>query len=89
MQHTLTFTVGDKKYVSKPFDFETMCIINDAHNDRDKRGPLNICRGAVDYIFEGTEATQDVIDALDVQEHARLCIELWGFYVDVLSSKNE
>lgn len=89
MQHTLTFTVGDKKYVSKPFDFETMCIINDAHNDRDKRGPLNICRGAVDYIFEGTEATQDVIDALDVQERARLCIELWGFYVDVLSSKNE
>lgn len=89
MQHTLTFTVGNKKYVSKPFDFETMCVINDAHNDRTKRGPLNICRDAVDYIFEGTEATQDVIDALDVKERARLCVELWGFYVDVLSSKNE
>ncbi len=89
MQHTLTFTVGNKKYISKPFDFETMCVINDAHNDRDKRGPLNICRDAVDYIFEGTDATQDVIDALDFKERARLCIELWGFYADALSSKNE
>ena len=89
MQHTLTFKAAGKKYVSKPFDFETMCIINDAHNDREKRGPLNICRDAVDYMFEGTEATQDVINSLDIKERTRLCIELWGFYVDVLSSKNE
>lgn len=88
MQHVLTFTVGDKKYVSRPFDFETMCVINDAHNDRDKRGPLNICRDAVDYIFEGTDATQDVINSLGAEERARLCLELWGFYADALSSKN-
>lgn len=89
MQHTLTFTVGDTKYVSRPFDFETMCIINDAHNDREKRGPLNICRDAVDYIFEGTDATQDIIDSLDAPTRTRLCIKLWEFYIDAISSKNE
>lgn len=87
MQHTLSFTYDKRKYVSKPFDFETMCKINDAHNSGDTKGPLNICRGGVDYMFEGTEATQDVIDALDAGEHSRLCLELWGFYVEALSSK--
>ena len=36
MQHTLTFVKDKVKYVSKPFDFEAMCIINDAHNDENK-----------------------------------------------------
>ena len=80
MQHTLTFKHDNKKYVSKPFDFEAMCIINDAHNDENKNGPLNICREAVDYMFEGTDATQDIIDAIDVGTHSRLCMELWKFY---------
>lgn len=88
MQHTITFTMDNKKYVSKPFDFETMCIINDAHNAPGKRGPLNICRDAVDYIFEGTEATQDIIDALPAKERTRLCIELWAFYAEALAPKN-
>lgn len=88
MQHTLTFTAGGKKYVSRPFDFETMCIINDAHNDREKRGPLNICRGAVDYIFEGTDATQEIIDSLDAAARTKLCVKLWEFYIEALSSKN-
>ena len=89
MQHTLTFTVDKKKYVSKPFDFEAMCIINDPHNDENQKGPLNICRDAVDYMFEGTEATQDVIDSLDLSERSKMCITLWGFYLDALTSKNE
>lgn len=88
MQHTITFTKDKKKYVSKPFDFEAMCIINDAHNSDGKRGPLNICRDALDYMFEGTEATQDVINSLDVGERTRLCIDLWGFYAEALTSKN-
>ena len=88
MQHTVTFTHNSKKYVSKPFDFEAMCIINDVHNGTTKRGPLNICRQALDSMFEGTEATQDIIEAMDVKERTRLCIELWGFYAEALSSKN-
>ncbi|MCD8180885.1 MAG: hypothetical protein LUF26_05330 [Firmicutes bacterium] len=89
MQHTITFTKDNTKYVSKPFDFEAMCLINDAHNDDGKKGPLSICRGAVDYLFEGTDATQDVIDALDAGERSKMCITLWGFYVDALASKKE
>ena len=85
----LTFKHDNKKYVSKPFDFEAMCIINDAHNDENKNGPLNICREAVDYMFEGTDATQDIIDAIDVGTHSRLCMELWKFYIDALTTKNE
>lgn len=89
MQRVLTFTLDKKKYVSKEFDFETVCMINDVHNDAKVKGPLNMCRDAVDYMFEGTEATQDIINGLDVNTRARLCIKLWGFYVDVLNEKNE
>lgn len=89
MQTTLTFTFDGKKYVSKPFDFEAMCLINDAHNDTEKHGPLNICRGALDYVFEGTEATEDIIGKLDASKRAAMCLKLWGFYVEALSSKKE
>lgn len=89
MQHTLTFTIDKKKYISKPFDFETVCLINDAHNDESKKGPLNMCRDAVDYMFEGTEATQDVINSLDVNTRTRLCLALWEMYIDAITSKNE
>lgn len=89
MQHTLTFNYNKKKYVSKAFDFETMCMVNDSHNIGESKGPLSICRNGVDYMFEGTEATQDIINALPPQERSRLCLELWGFYVEALSSKKE
>ena len=79
MQHILTFVKDKIKYVSKPFDFEAMCIINDAHNDENKKGPLSICRDALDYMFEGTDATQDIIDSVDVNERAKMCLVLWGF----------
>lgn len=89
MQHNLTFTLDKKTYVSKPFDFEAMCLINDAHNDDSKNGPLSICREAVDYLFEGTEATQDIIESLDLGERSKMCLTLWNYYVDALSSKKE
>lgn len=88
MQHTLSFELNKKKYVSKPFDFEAMCLINDSHNGDGEKGPLSICRNALDYMFEGTEATQDVIDSIDVGSRSGMCLKLWGFYVDALSSKN-
>ena len=89
MQKTLTITVDKKKIISKPVDFEAMCLINDEHNNEKNKGPLTICRGAVDYLFEGTEATQEVINALDLNTRTRLCIELWSMYVDTLTAKNE
>lgn len=89
MQHTLTFEKDKKKYVSKPFDFEAMCMINDAHAGEDKSGILSVCRDAVDYLFEGTEATQDIIDGMDVKDHVQMCLTAWNFYRDALNSKNE
>ena len=89
MQHTLSFTSGDTKYISRPFDFETMCIINDAHNNPEKRGPLNLCRDAVDYMFEGTQADQEVINSLPAGVRAELCVKLWEFYLEAVTSKNE
>ena len=89
MQHTLTFEQDNKKYVSKPFDFEAMCMINDMINSEKEQGILSVCRGAVDYLFEGTEATQDIVDGMDVKEHVNMCLTLWEFYRDALNSKNE
>lgn len=36
-------------------------------------------------MFEGTEATQDIINDMDVKDRVRLCIEIWGFYAEVLT----
>lgn len=87
MQRTLSITVDKKTITSKPFDFEAMCIINDAHNDEKAKGPLSMCRDAVDYLFEGV-ATQEVINSLDLNTRTKLCLTLWGMYVDSLTSKN-
>ena len=89
MQRTLSITVNKKTIVSKPFDFKAMCIINDRHNDAEAKGPLSMCADAVDYLFEGTEATQEVIDALDVEKRTQLCLTLWRMYMDTITSKNE
>ena len=88
MQKTLTIKQDKKTIISKPFDFEAMCIINDAHNDERAKGPLSMCRDAVNYLFEGTDATQEVIDALSVEEHTQLCLALWRMYMDAITSKN-
>ena len=54
---------------------------NDAHNDENKKGPLSICRDALDYMFEGTDATQDIIDSVDVNERDKdWSCTLGGFY---------
>ena len=89
MQHTLTYEKDGKKYTSKPFDFEAMCIINDSHTKNDDSGYLRHCSGAVDYLFEGTDVTQDVIDKMDIGVRGKMCLTLWKFYIDALSSKNE
>ncbi len=89
MQHTLTYETDGKKYTSKPFDFEAMCIINDAHTKNEDGGFFRHCRDAVDYLFEGTDVTQDMIDSMDIGERIGMCRTLWRFYIDVLTSKNE
>ncbi len=95
MQTTLTFTHDKKKYVSKQFDFETACLINDRHAQNmsaeipDKVGILRMCMDGVVHMFDGTEATQDVIDSLPVKTKAALCGTLFNIYMEECFSKNE
>lgn len=83
MEKVLSFTQNGKEYVSKPFDFEAMCIINEAHNDKNLYGVLMFCRDAVDYLFEGI-VSQETINNLDTSVRALFCIDLWGWYVEEL-----
>lgn len=89
MQHILDFTKENKKYISKPFDFEALCLVNDAHISGAEKGPVRICSGAVDYMFEGTEATQEIIDGLDLSTRVELCMRIWSFYAEALNSKKK
>lgn len=88
MQRTLSITVNKKTITSKPFDFKAMCMINDLYNSEKPIGPLSMCTDAVDYLFEGTEASQEVINALDIETRTRLCLTLWRMYMEVATSKN-
>lgn len=87
---TISFVKNKKTYISKPFDFEAMCLINDEFFRSEKAGNLRMCNGAVDYLFDGTEATADVMKSISVSTRTRLCTELWHMYMEALtSSKNE
>lgn len=88
MRSCIDFEYGGRTYVSKPFDFEAMCIVNDAHNSMAKHGPLNICRGAVDYLFDGTDATEAVMEKLDVSVRTALCLRVWELYCAAVPEKN-
>lgn len=83
---TLKFEYHQKTYISKPFDFEALCLINDHHGDKDT-GIFRMAAPAVRYMFDGTEATSDIINKLPLAEMSRLCREAWEMYLNVI--KNE
>lgn len=89
MQNVLTIKLDKKTITSKPFDFKAMCLINAKHNDETVKGPLMYSTDAVDYMFEGTEATQEVINELPPGVKAKLCLKAWDMYIDALTVKNE
>lgn len=87
MQKVLSFTEGKKKYVSKPFDFEAMCLIQEIHVTRETDSIGRLCGGAVDHLFEGTEATQDVLDR-NLAEKMQMCKQAWIWYIENMTRKN-
>lgn len=94
MQTTLHFTKDNKKYVSKPFDFETACLINDRHAQNisapinEKIGIMRMCFDGVLRMFDGTEATEDVIEGLSVKQKTEMCSKLFDIYTEECFSKN-
>ena len=89
MQKVLSFTDTEekKKYISKPFDFEAMCLIQEIHVTGKTDSIGRLCGGAVDHLFEGTEATQDVLDRNPV-EKMKMCKQVWLWYVAAMTGKN-
>lgn len=91
MQRVLTFKVGNKKYISKPWDFEALCRVQEEHIKKETDSIGRIAGGAVDYLFEGTEATQDILNAATV-EKMRMCREVFGWYLadmGAIAGKND
>lgn len=88
MQMTLSVNIGNKKIISKPFDFEAMCIIDDARFG-DRAGTLNLCRNVVPYLFDGTEATEEELKKFPPDVMTRLCKKIWEIYVEVLNKSEK
>ena len=80
MKQTISVVKEDKTVVSRPFDFEAMCLVDDAHSAAKRPGILRMCRPAVEYMFDGTEAGGEFIKTLDPKEMAALCLEVWDMY---------
>lgn len=84
MKTTLTFEHEGKTYVSKQFDFETLCLINDHHGD-EGIGVIRMTADAVDYMFRETEGAA-LITKLSPGTRARLCREAWDIYADAIKN---
>lgn len=85
---SIRFKTGGKEYSSKPFDFKAMCMVNERHNDEDIKGPLMMCKDAVEYLFDGTDGAA-VLAKLPPGELAKLCVAVWQLYITALETKNE
>ncbi len=87
-QKTIKIKLGDNMVVSKPFDFEALCLINDKHGSG-SAGLVVLGSAALAYMFEGTEVTQSVLDALPMDEKVALCMKIASFYTETIASANK
>lgn len=90
-QRVLTFTFNKKKYVSKPYNFRTACMIQEKtlkQAQGENLGIFSVCGDAVDYLFEGTEATQDILEQA-ISAKMRMCKDLWEMYLEDFTGKND
>lgn len=91
MQRVLTFVHNKKKYVSKPWCFGAATLVEKEYMDvaeGEKVTATSVCADAVDYLFEGTEATQDILDTA-VSAKMRMCREVMKWFMDDFTGKNE
>ncbi len=80
-QQVLTVEYGGETIVSKPFDFETMCLIDDTEGGMLRKGSE-----AVSYLFEGTRITDAVLKTLPVEENTRLSMQVCKWFKEEMSS---
>lgn len=87
-QRVLCLHIDKEKIVSKPWDFEAMCLVDDAR--RKQGGDLSMGKEAVSYLFEGTSATENVLKTAPAAEMATACKKVCRWYVEdmAVASKN-
>lgn len=91
MQRVLTFVYNKKKYVSKPWRFSAAVMVQREYlklKEGEMIDPLQICSEAVDHLFEGTEATADILESA-VSSKMRMCREIMKWFMDDFTGKNE
>ncbi len=85
MQKTLSIKVNKKTIVSKPWDFRALCLVQDIHTAGKTNSVGMMCGDAVDYLFEGTEATQEILDA-NIVEKMVMCRKVWNWYLETMTA---
>lgn len=86
IQNVLSTELNGKVIISKPFDFETACLVDDMrYSTGNPIGYMHLGKKAVSYMFRGTELTDEVIETLDYLERKRLCEEAAKMYFAALS----
>lgn len=82
MQKVLIIKIGKGKIISKPWSFEALCMVDDRRASNSGGGVMRCCLGAVQFLFEGTKATDEFLMGLG---HARLndlCKQVWLWYME-------
>lgn len=87
-QQTLSCKHKGEIIVSRPFDFEALCLINDMIMRGDK-GKFSAAYNALPYMFEGTKITNEVISCMEMTELGLMCDELWGFYLEEIQRMSD
>lgn len=88
MQRTISFEHKGKKYISKPFDLGCVAVMMDARLSAGGADAnitaLSHCVKAdiLNYMFDGTEATADIIKEVPLYEQIRMCNEVYDIYAD-------
>ena len=82
-QRVLTIDLGGETVVSKPWDFEAMCLVDDAKQRGE--GQLRMGQDAVFYLFEGTKATDEVLNGLPAGTLSQLAMRVFLWYVQDLA----
>ena len=81
-QRVLEIKKDDQTIISKEWDFEAMCIVDDVRASNPEAGKLRMTNDAIHYLFTGTNATNEVIKGLTVEDHATLALKVFNWYLN-------
>lgn len=81
-QQVLSVEHDGNTIVSKPFDFEAACLVDDSRSE----GVLRRGAKAVSYLFEGTAVTDKVIASLSIQKRIALSAKVCKWYQEEMAA---